>query len=114
MGVARLGWGEMRLDNPFATRYPSADVWGMIREMQPGVPYGASELSDVIDAPRRTAHRYLTIFHEAGIVEKKEMTPRVVWYIPHDRSDAVRDADPEGVGPAGTESSGAGGGGVSA
>lgn len=93
----------MTITDPYENRYPDADVWEMIRAMEPGVPYGASELAAEIDTPRRTAHRYLDIFHEGGVVEKKDLTPRVAWYIPLERAADVRDADPEGEAPDATD-----------
>ena len=92
--------------DPFEDRYPSTDPWDVIAAMEAGKPYSSSELSELIDVPRRTVHKHLRDFFRAGVVDRKSIGPGVAWYIDPDTVAEIRDIAPSDV--LGTEGSNGG------
>jgi len=87
----------MTMHDPFEDRYPKTDPWEIIAVMEAGRPYSAAELSESVGMARRTVHKHLRDFFDAGVVDRKSIGPGIAWYIDPSNLAQLSEIAPDGA-----------------
>lgn len=71
--------------NPTGSNEPQTTKDDILDVMEPGEPYGTTEIMDALDLPQSTANYRLNKLADDGVIRKKKTGHRtVIWMLPPD------------------------------